>query len=666
MRYLKWLVGLLFAVSVGIYIIIFTSIGNKILQPILENKIREQTKLESKLSGFKLTMSDFSIVLELNKNNIISVNGNYSLFSQAFNIAYRVRMKKLDSLQTLTKSSIRGEFNTEGTIKGVMAFMEIDGVSDLAHSDTSYHVELTALSPTSIIAKVKDAKLESLLYIGGQKNYADADIDLNVNFKNITPNQLDGNIVLTSSKGEIDKNLMRKDFNVTIPKTLFSMRLDALFKGESINYKMFFDSNLAKLNSNGKIISDSMNMDLNYGINIIELALLKPITGADIQGVFKLDGEVKGDNKNLSITGKSDFASSDTNFKATLVDFSPATINASIKNLEISEFLYMVKQPHYSDGVFSLNVAISDARAGKLKGVIKSNIENGLLDSNYMTKAYEFKTKMPRTVFKLNTNTILDGNIVDSRVKLDSSIASFDMKKARFNIAESSLVSDYIVKIPSLDKLFFVTDRDLKGTIAINGELKSAKDLDLTIHSQIAGGVMDAKLHNDDFHADLNSLQTLKVLDMLTYPKIFKSDLNAKVNYNLKTKKGKLSGQLVDGLFIKNQMLTLVKRYGKVDLYKEKFSGDIDAKINKENLKLSLDLKSRTASIKTDNTKLNTLTQKIDSKVTVTTNKYPLTVKLKGDINKPSVSVDTKALIESKVGDKAKEEVTKLLNKFFR
>ena len=100
-------------------------------------------------------------------------------------------------------------------------------------------------------------------------------------------------------------------------------------------------------------------------------------------------------------------------------------------------------------------------------------------------------------------------------------------------------------------------------------------------------------------------------------------------------------------------------------MYVEKFHGDVNAKIKKEKIVASLDLKSNTSEIKTKNTKLNTLTQNVDSKLTVVANTYPVTLYLKGDINKPKISVDAKKLIESKTGEAIKKEVGKLFKGLF-
>ena len=666
MKYLAWFSGVIVTILAAVYIVAFTPFGNSLLQPTIESKIQEQTKLKSKLTIFSLNMSEFEILLELSKSNNISIKGTYSLFSQAFDIAYLVEIKEIEELKSLTNAPLKGKVFTNGTIKGDAAFITVDGVSDIAKSDTSYHIELTEFNPTSIIAKVKKANLLSLLELGGQKPYASADIDLDINFKNITPHALDGDILLQTHKGKIDTKLMKSDFDVTIPKTAFNMNLKAKLQGDNVNYSYKLNSNLAKITSLGTITPQPLTLDVKYGVNIEELAVLKPITNADVRGAFKLNGTAKGTKKSLKVNGKSNVASSDTAFNIMLKDFKPATINATIKHLKLQKLLYMVKQPHYTDGNLFLNVDISDARAETLKGTVVSKIQNGLLDSTYMTKSYKFKSKMPRTTFNMKTTTKLNGSVADTKVDFNSNLATLDVKQARFNMKDSSVVSDYLVNVKSLDRVFFATQRHLRGGISINGEFKKAKDLDLSIHTKVAGGKIDAALHNDDFHADLKSIQTLEALHILMYPEVFKSSLIGTLDYNLAKEKGVVNADLLDGKFTENQMLTLIKQYAHIDLYKERFKGNLKADMNKENIVASLDLKSNKSSIKTKNTKLNSKTKKINSKIDINANGNPIVITLSGNAASPKVKIDAEKLIKKKAEKAVKKELGKFLNGLFK
>ncbi|MDQ7068610.1 MAG: hypothetical protein Q9M40_11895 [Sulfurimonas sp.] len=155
MKFFVWMGSFILVILMAIYTIAFTVFGNGIVAQKIESEIREATKLDAKLSTFTLSMSDFEIVLELSKSNKVTLIGNYSLFSQAFNIAYRVNFEAVEELKNLTNAPLVGRIFTEGKVKGNMAFIEVDGLSDIAKSDTTYHIELTNLDPTSIIAKVQ-------------------------------------------------------------------------------------------------------------------------------------------------------------------------------------------------------------------------------------------------------------------------------------------------------------------------------------------------------------------------------------------------------------------------------------------------------------------------------------------------------------------------------
>jgi len=663
MKFLAWIGVILAAIAATLYILAFTKAGNGLVKPFIEDIIREQTKLQSSLQEFSLGISDFEIVLELNEKNIIRAKGVYSLFSRSFEVSYGIDLKELQSLNSLTGRELRGSFETSGSIRGDMAFMKIEGKSSIAKSTTSYRLELTELSPTSIIANIKGAQLASLLYMGVQNPYATAEIDVDINFRDITPNKMDGEVSLKSKEGRIDPKYMLSDFNVTIPKTSFSMDLDAKLKGDDVEYRCDLLSNLFKINSSGLIAVQPLNTDLTYSLNIEELEVLKPITKADIRGVLKLSGEIKGGKERLVVTGISDIASSDTVFEAVFRDLVPASLKAKVVDLDIAKLLYMIKQPHYSDGLLSLEADINDARADSLSGKVDTRVTKGLLDSKYLSKTYEFASPMPKTTFGLVSTTLLRGGIADTKAEFTSNIADLEMKSAKFTLKNGSLKSDYKLSVPDLDALFFVTKHHIRGSLAANGNISKAKDLDVTFSSNVAGGKIEAKLHNDELHADISSVDAKKVLYMLMYPQIAQAMLNAKLDYNLAQSKGSMKAQVSDAVFAKNQTFDLIKQYTKIDMYREHFNGNTDAKIDKENILASIDLRSKEASIKTMATKLNTKTNMIDTDITIRAKKNEISARLVGDVNAPKIIVDLEKLMKSEAGKAIEEKVDKVIQK---
>jgi hypothetical protein len=663
MKIFKWIAAVVVVLVLSVYVLAFTGVGNSIVAPIVEGKINEATGINAKLETFSLDMSSIDILLLLDQDNSIAVKGSYSLFGQSFDLNYNVSLNKLASLEKLTQTKLNGAFLTDGKVVGDMKLLNIDGKSDVAKSATTYHVELQELNPTSIIAKIDDADLTSLLYILNQKKYADAKLNLDVNLKNIKPHQLDGDLKLLTTDGQLNVAVMKKDFGITIPQTNFKMKLDATLKGDDVIYNYLLNSNLAKIGSKGTVVPQPLEVDSTYALNVKELAVLKPITNADIRGALNLSGNIKGSQEKMVIDGVSDIASSKTIFEALLKEFKPSSLQANIQHLKLQKLLYMVKQPHYANATFNMVAKLSSLDMNNLQGDVKTTIKDGVVDSKYMTKAYEFKSLMPYTTFNANTFTKLSGTLADTKMEFNSNLADLDIKSAKFDLKDSSIKSDYKAKLHDLNRLYFVTQRNLKGSIVATGELKKAKDLDFTLLSNIAGGKLDAKLHNDDFNAKLADMQTLDVLDMLIYPKVFKSKIDGVLKYNLAKASGTFDAKLKDGEFTKNQVLDLTKQFAKVDLYKQKFTGDANAKINEENIVAFLDLKSNTSSIYTKDTKLNSKTKRIDSNIKIIgNNNPPLYVKLRGDVAAPQIKVDASAIVK----DEAKKAVNKEVNKLFK
>ncbi len=671
MKILKYTVlSLLILVAVFFFVGIFALQSNT-LAPIVEEQINKNLNINSKVKRFVVTINSIDVDIDLTPHNNIKIAGIFSLGDWNFDINYYIKLLALNELESLTKTKLNGQFKTDGNVKGDFDLKQIliKGKSDVAKSATDYDVVLTDLNPTKIVASVKDLDIPTLLYMLNRPRYASAKLNIDANFKNITPHKLDGYLKLTTTNGVFNQTVLKKDFNVTIPYTTFNTNLKANLKGDDVVYTFLFDSNLARLSSNGKVTPDPLKLDVKYYAKIKNLSLLKPVTKADLQGSINANGIVKGTKESLNVTLKSDIAKSYTNIKINLKDFQPKNITASIKHLKLQKLLWMVKQPHYTDGDFNLKADIDIPEQNKFKGYVKTSVTDGDLDTVYLTKTYQFKHKMPSTTYTLNTYSKLQGTLIDTNIKLISSLADLNVKSAKFDIKDASLKSDYTASVKNLDRLYFVTDKHLRGGITANGEIKKDKNLLFTSKSDIAKGKLNLKLLNDDLKITLNGMQTKELLHILIYPEIFASSIDADINYNLKQQKGNAKAKLNNGHFVKNQAFDLLKQYNIIDMYKEEFNGDVDARIKQEKILASMLLTSKRSHIKTTNTYINTKTQKIDSTLNIKANEDDFDIRLKGDIAKPTVSVNIQKLIKTKtsreIQKKAKKEINKLFKKMF-
>jgi len=328
----------------------------------------------------------------------------------------------------------------------------------------------------------------------------------------------------------------------------------------------------------------------------------------------------------------------------------------------------MLYQPHYCDGNFNLNAKLTSLTKENLQGVVITSTK-GKLDNRYLTKTYKFEHPMPKTTFALETTTKLKKTKALTNLKLNSTLANLTADQAVFDLKDATLTSDYRVDIASLEKLYFATNRHLRGGFKANGNITKNKHLQLSADSNIAHGDLHVELLDEKLHLNLNNMRTKKLLWILTYPEIFDGGIFAKVDYNLAAAKGVAKADFTQGVFVHNQPFDMLKQYAKVNLYKERFDGTAVANINKEHIASTFDLSSRKAKIKSDRTNLNTKTSTIDSRITFVVKNKPITATLQGKIAKPKVGVDLKEFLKSEAGkkleNKAKKEINKLFNKYF-
>jgi len=547
---MKWFYRILAIVAlvlVMVYVVLFTSIGNGIVAPIAEKKINESLGLQSRLETFELDSSSLNIVLALTPENKITVAGNFSLLSQSFNIAYRLRLNHLQALKPVTKETLYGTFHTEGTVIGDLKKIDIKGASDIASSNTSYDVTLTDFNPSSIKATVDGAKTEELLALVGKAPYAISRLHVNADMRSVDPENLQGDVSITLHDGKIDTALMQRDFNLSLPKTTFTLNQNATLRGKDITYKTAFESNLAQILSSGTVSPKPLKTDLTYKINFKELALLQPITNAPLRGPFMTKGSVKGDESLMKILGSSDIAQSETRYDIDLKELKPSKVLASINNARLDKLLYMGGQNAYANGDLDVDVQLSNLDPKNLQGNASLHLGSGTINSKLMKK--DFNVTLPQTQFVLHSKTALKGKAIDYTMDLDSNLATFGSSGS---IEPETMAMDlqYQLNIAMLELLKPITNAPLRGAFNLKGNAKGdKKSLHVKVSSDLAGSQTTFKAELEAFKpkelsADIVNLRLAKLLYMVEQPHYLQNGiLNSKIRIT-DARLGKLDGSV--------------------------------------------------------------------------------------------------------------------------
>ncbi|MEA3497932.1 MAG: hypothetical protein U9R16_02620 [Campylobacterota bacterium] len=448
----------------------------------------------------------------------------------------------------------------------------------------------------------------------------------------------------------IEENITKSSKVTDVKVNKFELSLSGL------NIVILLDNQEVKVNSSFDIFSQ--DLDLTYNVNFTDISIFNKISGQKLQGTFSTQGTLKGKFNNLDLKGKALIASGDINYSLNIND-DINNINAIIKNMKIDKLLYTVSQPAYAKA--DLNIDLKIKSLNNLNGNIITTLSNGMLNNNIIKK--DFNITLPsKPTFKLDALTTLDKNIISTKTNIKTFVANIDTKATIFDTKTSTLNSDYIVTIPNLSKLYFVTNQKMKGDIKINGDVVFKDTLTATFNSNKFNGKIAGKLEKDDLKVSIKDINSLKILDMIYYPMVFNSTVDLNLDYNIKSKKGKSNLTMKDGKFLPNQLSDTIKKFIQKDLTTEIYKTTvIKTDINNQKLNSTLFMESKNSKITSDKIFIDLEKSKIDSDIDLTYFKYAVGIKLTEQLTNPKVKIDTNKLVKSKAKEKVKEALDKKL-----
>jgi len=648
-KFFLFLIGFVFLFVLFI-IFLFTPVGNNLLKPIVESKINSSSPIKIHFQKFRISFSSFDINATFFEKSYLYLKGNYSLFSKKINVNYFLKVSNLNNLKNVINYPLRGKFQTFGKIAGILDDLKIEGKSYFAKSNTRYVVLIKNYKPFKVLANIKNLELSKLLYILNQPGFIKGKLNSDIVLNNLDPSNLDGNIEIFVKNAVINKKLLHKEYNITIPNTTLNLDSKTVLKGKKVDFFANLISNLANTHIKG-FYKDKF-LDTDYKINIKNLSFLTPIINQKIRGKFKTDGKIKGNINNLLLKGVAYLANGQLFYKSNI---NKKHLTYNLKNIKIQKLLYMLYQPIYSYGIINSKGDISFNKT--INGDI-SLVAKGKTSKKVLYK--EFNLTNALINYKLLSNVKIKNSVFYLDNKLNTDIAKFTMPNGKYNLNTGVFESPYKLNIPDLDKLYFVTNKHLKGKITLTGNIKKDKNLLVTGISHVLGGKVDFKLLNNDFNLSADDLSVVKLMDMLMYPKIFDSKGNIILKYNLLNEKGKLKVILVDGHFLPNKLSFLINSLAHFDLTKEIYKKtEINSTINDKKIVSDLDMQSRLTHITSKDALVDLEKEYINALLDIEILHKPIFVKIKGNLYSPKISVDLKKYFNKKLKNKIKKEIEK-------
>ena len=667
-KYLLWFLGISVGLVALLFIMLFTPIGNGILKPIIQSQISKNAPIALDLQTFELRISRVAIEVRHKDSIVIELKGDFSLFTQSFDIALNVDAKDISVFGELVDTPLQGGFVLNANAKGDMDNSEITLSSDIAKSATSVNALLKDLSHIqSLNVIIKDLQLDEILAMIGKKPYVSGALSFIANVKGTENFEFDGDAHLDIENGAFSQSAVKKDFEIDIPKVDFTTKIQADFEKDTVVHTFAFDSNVGVIQSNGKTKIDELSTTSAYTLKFSELSPFTPLVGSKVRGAFSTSGEVKGKvRENLVVNGSAGIGFSNAKninqaiqYVLNLVNLSPDSATLEVKKLSLDNALWMIYQPQYVDADLDAKLIASDL-AKKLNANFIANIK-GVTNQAVIKK--EFDMDMPSTTFTFDADADIKKLVGVANARFNSPIALFEAKKIALNLESFAVESPYTINLPDLTKLKFATGMKLFGEIKANGTFKKSETLYVDFNTKSLGGLISGKLDDSKIEAKLDSVNALNFLKMLGFKQAFSSMLFGTFNYDTNTSKGKISATSKEGRILENELTKTIKQYLKFDLAGEVYNDIVlNADINQSLINSNFSLQSRDTKISSQKTNLDLDKQSIDSKISLQVKESKVDVYLTNAISSPTMRLDAKDLLI----DTAKKAISKEVDKFLQ
>lgn len=300
-KILYGILAVFLVILVALYVVLFTSFGNKFVAGIIEDKIRTATALDINVSKFELGLTKLNTELDIANMAKFTVDGNLSLFSLGFDLNYLLSLNK----DYLAKNNIKTKENLNfgGAVFGSAFDFNASGRGQLFGSNVELDAHILSFAPALVNLNANGIKIEELLDLLSKPRYAQGVININADIFT-KENKLAGNTLINLYTKSLDYKSIEKDFNLSLPANSEpNADIKANINGDLVAVNTVINNSYAELLAkNTQFNLGTQILTSDFTANLKNLSPLKSLAKTELAGSAILDGNLSFDVLNSALT----------------------------------------------------------------------------------------------------------------------------------------------------------------------------------------------------------------------------------------------------------------------------------------------------------------------------------------------------------------------------
>lgn len=366
---------------------------------------------------------------------------------------------------------------------------------------------------------------------------------------------------------------------------------------------------------------------------------------------INLNGEYKGVPDDLFVNGKGSSFNAPLEYYFRLVNSEVKEMVMMFKDMDIRNFLAMLKQPALAQGRVDANITVPSFATKDLEGqgsmaFTKMTFNDALLKEKYNLSLPE-GTQMEGTV-----DLQLKGVEVKAKVDMKSPLVHFVCSRIKYNTKTQFITTDYLVDVENLKPLSTLLDTQLSGALVLKGKVEKREVLKVTGVTDSLGGGIRYDLLENDFHASVRAVPVENMLHLMKFPKFAGGNASGDVNYNILTKKGGSTVTFGKFKFAQNAMTRSLRVMFKKDPSSIIFGNTtLNAEIDGDEIIYSFRAKAGKASVEIGKGLVNHKKGTHEAQMKVMFGKYSMQGSIGGTLRHPHIGFNIKGFTKDQLLD---------------
>ncbi|PHS33284.1 MAG: hypothetical protein COA92_05170 [Sulfurovum sp.] len=511
----------------GLFLFLFSPFGNNTLKPYVKNEIEEQLGMSVDISTFSIKSDNAKFIILVNKELSIEVVTNYSFLTQSFKGIYQVIADNFiyDEIK-LRQANIIGRF--EGTPSDI----SIDGNGTVLDAPLDYALRVINNIPQKIKANIQSIELAELLQLSAQPPLAKGKVNVKIDMPTIGEENAKGFGHIILDKATFNDALIKKLYNFELPKQSYvTAKVDATLNGKMIDLLADVKSNLFKMNvDNASINVETKKVLADYRIDVKDIRIL---TQNKLQGVFKINGDVKIEDEKVKVTGES------KSFGGELLFNLGDKLIVTFKKIIVAKILHFMKQPALATGDLSGTVVLENTAMDA--GNYEISVKNGKLNKKTIRQNLGYVIP-ENSVYSFDSKGKISNKKLQANATVYSSLANLTLSDIKVNMTNQYVNTDYTLQVHDVTIFMPVSKNAKKTKVNAQGTFAMTDHIVVTGSTTGLGEKLDFLYDSKTASLEAIGLYVARIMALSGLPVALKGRLDTKVKMtNLQTLAGTFS-----------------------------------------------------------------------------------------------------------------------------